>query len=491
MRDFTALHGYFLALLEKALGYPVPVPQQLQNDKGQLTQAENLQEWLGLLDRAITPRMFREHSPTTAVEISEALLRYFVRKQSLHRTDRDKTDIIATCLYKEWSRARNFQSVARADAFTTPEFARVPEFAGPLYTILADVRVPDLPQEHRLFLREFPFVRQEVEEFQRFDKLIDSGFIQHVRTIKQSFGKSMYHPNVLAAFAEYNVAVGQKFDELFRQAVRGIKAFAATVEFRGGSMMSRVSGNVTVKQMTEVAEEDLLVDEYECAHADFKKLATLTKAVDQSLGKQPASASAAPSTPHLQRPAHPESQHKALEDHLRKMKEASITRTVANSISKFVRSADCASLVVPLRKGSYTLSGAERDAFCAEYAGENSFRGTYAATMVEIVSITARLSEELEQLKEKQESTYLWMPHADSLACLLKSVQETVESGTRVLGLIEQRGLKEKLASMNASLDRLRAMGQQVSETLQALEAKPAAENSDQGTGARLPLLPS
>ncbi|MFB3915364.1 MAG: hypothetical protein ACE14M_01450 [Terriglobales bacterium] len=489
MQDLITLHEYFLALLEKTLGYAVLVPQQLQNEQDQSNLAECLGRWLGLLERAITPRMFRENLPEAPKTVQEALLRYFVRKQSGLRIDCYKTDIIATHLYKQWSRDRNLPSVARADAFTTPEFARVPEFAGPLYALLADVKLPDLPEEHRLLLREFPFVRQEVVEFLRFDKLLDSGLIQRVRDIKQSFGRSMYHPYVLAAFAEYNVVVGQKFDQLFREVLGEIKAFAANAEFRGGSVMGRVTGNITLKQMTEVVEEDLLVDEYEHAQAGFQRVSMLTKAVDRSLGKQAAPAGAAPASPPLQRPS-PESQQRELEERLRRMKEASITRNLANTISRFVRSAEAGpTLVVPLRKGSVTLSSAERDAFFADYAGENSFRATYASMMIDIVSVTARLSEELELLKEKRESAYLWMPHADSLASLLQSIPDTVESGTRVLDIAAQRGLVEKVSAMRASLDKLRAMGRQARETLQALETGADFTKSN-GAATSPPFLP-
>ena len=159
LTDLIAVHEHFLALLEKSLGYAVFVPQQLA-DKAQPGLARALRRWLGLLDRAVTPQMLRHGLPEDDIGLVEALLRYFVSKQSLHRIDRDKTDLIATCLYKQWSRTNKLQPVVRDDAFSTPDFVKVPEFAGPLYALFSDIQLPQLPEEHRQLLREFPFVEQ-------------------------------------------------------------------------------------------------------------------------------------------------------------------------------------------------------------------------------------------------------------------------------------------------------------------------------------------
>jgi hypothetical protein len=475
LRDLVVVHEYFLALLEKALGYGVLVPQQLQELKDQPRLDETLRCWLGLLDRAVTPQMLREGLQESDMVVAEALLCYLVSKQSLRRVDRDKTDLVATLLYKEWSRSHKPQPVLRTDAFTTPDFARVPEFAGPLYAILCDIKLPELPEEHRLRLREFPFVRQEVDELRSFNQLMDSGLVERVRDIKESFGGSTYHPYVLAAFAEYNVVFGQKFDQLFHKAVCEIKAFAASVEFREGSGMARVSDNIPVKHMTEVEEDEILSEEYERARAEFQKVSTLTKAVDRSRGKESQAPGGGSGGCLPQRAKGSESTRNQLEESLRDIKEASITCAVASSIRKFVRAANSDSLlIVPLPKGNFALTAAEWDAFGVDYAGENSFRATYAATMVEIVSTTARLCEELGQLKEKRDSAYLWVPHADALAYLLKCLGKTIDSGTRLVGVAEQRGLKDKTSAMTASLEKLRATGQQVSEALQALGTSTA-----------------
>jgi hypothetical protein len=57
--------------------------------------------WLHLLDMAITPAMLRQAlTPETDSEVAEALLRYFVRRRQPSYINRDKTDLIATFLYR-------------------------------------------------------------------------------------------------------------------------------------------------------------------------------------------------------------------------------------------------------------------------------------------------------------------------------------------------------------------------------------------------------
>ena len=91
----------------------------------------------------------------------------------------------------------------------------------------------------RHLLQEFEYLYQELEEFRHFDQIMDSGIVQRVRELKQSLGKSFYHPNSLATMAVWNDVFGRKFDELFHDAAIQIKTFAETVQREGGSILSR------------------------------------------------------------------------------------------------------------------------------------------------------------------------------------------------------------------------------------------------------------
>lgn len=464
LQDLVAVHQYFCALLQQTLGYPLLIPEIIAGLQPEAKADDELRRWLGLLDLAITPQMLRYGLSDANPQVPSALLRYYVRKYSAHRMDRDKVDLMATSLYREWRKGRAAQPAEIVDPFIRPDFARVPEFAGRLYAILCDVRIADLPEEHRQLLREFPFMLQEVEEIRAFDQLIDSGLIRRVRHIKETFGRSIYHPYVLAAAAEYNVIVGTKFDELFRETVRDVRAFAVAAEQAGGSPLSRVNDEITYNQLSEV-EEAILAEEYEGAHPKFQDVSRLTKAIKGRKRKTPVNSVSG---------AGRGGGMKELAEQARHTQEASLTRGVANSIRDFVRAADPdSSLNVPLSKGNFILSPAERDAFAASYANEDSFRGKYVTILVEIVATTARLREEMASAKEKVGSVYLWRPHADHLAYLVNAAQQLQEKGAEVKSLAQGRGLQGKISALNASLEKLEMTRQRVTAFL-----KTAAEDN-------------
>ena len=161
--------------------------------------------------------MFRDELANGDVDTAAALLMYYTHNTDQLATDRDKTDFVVTWLYRH-----------EAGAWKNPG-----AFEKHITEIIG-AAAPPLPEEHRQLLREFEFIREEIAEVDHFDKLVDSALVQRVRDIKVSFGKSFYHPTVLATVASYNVEFGRKFDELFKEATRQIRDFAQSVQQAGG-----------------------------------------------------------------------------------------------------------------------------------------------------------------------------------------------------------------------------------------------------------------
>ena len=103
----ATVQGLYQKLLRDSLGGDVPVPRGLDQDalrhsEGELpTTLSTMYRWLHLLDLAITPAMLRQAlTPDTDSEVAEALLRYFVRRREASDVNRDKTDVVATFLYR-------------------------------------------------------------------------------------------------------------------------------------------------------------------------------------------------------------------------------------------------------------------------------------------------------------------------------------------------------------------------------------------------------
>ena len=84
----------------------------------------------------------------------------------------------------------------------------------------------------------------------------------------------------------------------------------------------------------------------------------------------------------------------------------------------------------------------------------------------------ARISTELEELRQRQNSSHLWKPHAGSLKFLLDASTAIFDQANSVLALAGQRGLNEKVNAMSASLQKLRSRMDQAEQLLAELASK-------------------
>ncbi|HEX6881403.1 MAG TPA: hypothetical protein VF135_13620, partial [Terriglobales bacterium] len=254
----------------------------------------------------------------------------------------------------------------------------------------------------------------------------------------------------------------------------------------GGSIMTRVDGDVIVKQLADVQEQKILSTDYGKAQDEFRQLSKFKKAVDHRRGiKETSAATAASGTPptHKRSPSvmppspfelngseiggsGPEEGSPSVS--LEEAKLKGMTDTIRN----FVRAADPKSAhIVPVRFGNLILTPQETDAFRADYTQEKSFRADYVNVLVSIVSLIGRMGVELADFKAKRTSAYLWKPHADSLSNLVKIGREINNRAITVAELAERRGLADKTAAVNASLAKLRDEVQTVAAALQTLGA--------------------
>jgi len=474
LQDMATVHAFYCKLLRDKLGHEIPIPLDVTAAVSEQEKVEAsvklLGHWLSLLDLAIAPVMVRDGlKEITTKEAAEGLLRYYFRKHSPEDADRDKADFVVTYLFRFLG-----MPLRSAEEWTIEEPSR---FEEEIYAILSLEEVVSLPDEHRQLVREFPFIRQEAEDIRHFDALMDSGIMQRVRDIKQRFGYSFYHPRVLATIAEYNVFIGTRFDELFREAARSIKQFAVSVQEAGGSIMARVDGDVTVKQLQEVEEEEILEQEYGRAQEHLRKVSRFKKAVDTRKTHVPGPATATALRGQAAAAGRRGSTfaggsaadvHKSLDRNA----EESKLKTTMESIRNFILAADSKSAnIYPMRHGNMVLSQAEIDAFRSDFRGEKSFRGDYAMGLARGVAIYARMLNELEEFRSRTSSAYLWKPHADSLAYLLHLASRLQEECASISQVAEARGLKEKVDAMNATLLRLKEQSATVAKALESTSA--------------------
>ena len=474
----ATVQGFYQKLMRDALGGDVPIPSGLDEDALRHSERElpstlsRMYRWLHLLDMAITPAMVRQAlTPDTDSEVAEALLRYFVRRREPSDVNRDKTDLIATFLYRHPRVPGQWEQTGYGLDGALP----LSPFEIALIEILADSDVPSLPEEHVQLLRRFDPLREEIARFRDFNMLIDSGIIGRVRELKQWLDSSFYHPGVLATVSAYNATFGKKFDELFAKALTEIKTFGQALEEMGGTILTTVDGvEVTVEHVAAIQGKQLLEADYGSTLEKFRRVSKLKKELDRrppirrslltpaahasrtaggtgaaaKAAKTAAAAKAPAAAAVFQPPAVTAQQISAEESKLRRVEE---------SIRVFVRVADPKyRQVVPMRFFNLTLTTPEADAYSAPFLEEKSTRADVARILIRMVSISARISTELEELKRSQKMSSVWKLHADSVVVLLDMASTTAEDAGSVAQTAEQSGAGPAAHSIHESAQKLR-----------------------------------
>src|SRR5262249_7002521 len=195
----ATVQGFYEKLLQESVEGEVPVPAGLEavSLQGDADVGETLgimRRWLRLLDMATSPAMLRRaFTDETDPEIAEAMLRYFVRKRDHTESDQDKTDMVATFLYRHPRVPGQWEQRGYGLDGSLP----LSPFEIALLEILADAELPPLPEEHLQILRQFDGLEEQVLHFQDFNALLDSGIIHTIRQLKQSLASSFHPPGGL------------------------------------------------------------------------------------------------------------------------------------------------------------------------------------------------------------------------------------------------------------------------------------------------------
>jgi hypothetical protein len=482
----ATVQGFYEKLLQDSIGGEVPVPAgleaiSLQEGDGEVhATLDRMRRWLRLLDQAITPAMLRRaFTSETDPEIAEAVLRYFARKKDTSDVNRDKTDLVATFLYRhprvpgQWERR----------GFGLDGSLPLSPFEIALIEILADTDVPSLSEEHVQLLRRFDPLQVEAQNCRDLNSLLESEIITRVRELKQALDSSFYHPGVLATIAPYNVAFGTKFDDFFHAAAAEIREFASALQEQGGSILGNVEGvDVTVEHVAALEESELLKIDYSAALDKFRRVSKLKQALERrppirrtsyfASVPTPAPARSARATAKAAsaRPQRPVVDVRAMRSAVTPQQistEETKIRQVDESIRVFVRVADPKfRQVVPMRFFNLTLTPAEADACSADYLEEKSPRGSVARVLLRIVAVVARMTTDLEELKRAENSPSLWKLHADSLVTLLEVAAALSESASRVVMEASNSANSAAGETIKVSLQRLHHRCDLIADTL-------------------------
>jgi hypothetical protein len=109
-----------------------------------------------------------------------------------------------------------------------------------------------------------------------------------------------------------------------------------------------------------------------------------------------------------------------------------------------------------MRFFNLSLSANEADAYSADFLEEKSLRADVARTLIRLVSILARVSTELEELKRSQNMSSLWKLHADSVVVLLDMASSATEDAGSIAKMAEQGSAADSAKAIHESVQRLR-----------------------------------
>jgi hypothetical protein len=469
----ATVQSFYQRLLSDQLGGEMPAPADLAPDvishaADVRSTLDQMHLWIQLLDMAITPAMLRLGVQSDLdPEVAEALLRYFARHRDDSAANRDKTDLVATFLFRHPRVAGQWEQRGYGLDGSIP----LSPFEIALLEILSESDVPVLSEADVQLLREFSPLLDQANRFQDFSALMDSGIIQRVRELKAALGESIYHPGVLATLAPYNAAFGDRFHMLFTSAAEEIKDYAQRIEELGGSILSTVDGvEVTVEHVAALNQENLLKVDYSTALEKFRRVSRLKKELErrppirraQSDPTPPGHAvgagGAAAAAPAIALKYVPP----AITPQALSVEEAKLRR-VEESIRIFVRVADPKfRQIVPMRYFNLMLSPAEIEAYTADYLEQAGPRADAARMLLRVVAVTARMTTELEELKRSRNSFSVWKLHADSLVVLVDLAKRLADAVDRLALTIGQQPIGQQpetqanSETLRSSLEKLR-----------------------------------
>ena len=420
LSEFLLLHEVFIGIVEKELGHPIPLPQDIREAKSATAEqatSEPCRQWLALLDLAISPHKLRGYVATNDPEEPTlvALVRFLVFKRPHSEIDRDKLDWLLTHLFKKREERRGSPT-----GWPRKE----------IQEILAGVEFPPLGREAEDQLMEVPALLDEIKYFTSFHQITDSRAVERGRSMKNHFGEEFFHPDVLAAIVNYNLLLGKKFYGLIQEVSQKVHEFAQSGQ-----------GEATPDT------KELLQDDYRATANAFRDLGEIDR---KELPPAP------PPPPTTEETATKTS----LEQQLRHLgvnpdQEYLNLRNRIQELSMKFRS-NLQTATVPNQVTPVHLHEWETGAFRAKYADdEETFRAEFARTVCHAIALVSRIYEEIPLYSEKKGSEFHWKKHYDSLVFLLYEGRKHKELLLSLSAASDQRGLHEKAKQLQVTAEKL------------------------------------
>ena len=211
--EFRLIHSFFLAVLGQQFDRPVPIPDGVQKILETTDPEAELQPltemavaWLDLIGAAISPFRLRQYGQENGLdqEAARALLRFWASRRKRSIEELDKVDWLVTKFF----RVREEESKQPVGWVT-----------GELQGLLKGIPFPKLGHDAQSFLGELPPLLDDVRYLGTFSQIADSRIPERGRDLKAQIREDFCNPEALAAILNYNVVLGNKFEELLDRAI--------------------------------------------------------------------------------------------------------------------------------------------------------------------------------------------------------------------------------------------------------------------------------
>jgi len=163
---------------------------------------------VGSLEKEFSPsllRRFFDHLKNQDEKILFALVKFYLFEKDPGKDTFDKLDILLTRLSEspgdsEFSRIRDLDELRSSFEHLSRLISLDPMRGEELRTLVAIIRD----------------IREEIEHFLEFNKLMESQVVDRFREIKARLGKDMLNPDVLVEIVMTNITLKNKFKELYQ-----------------------------------------------------------------------------------------------------------------------------------------------------------------------------------------------------------------------------------------------------------------------------------
>jgi hypothetical protein len=276
-------HQFASGVYKNLLSAPLPYKIDFQNSyermkaasttlsAGQINEASAA---LGLcelaLDRAATQllradsqisasvlRRFFEKLKRQDENIIEHLIKFYLYTDSVEGDYRDKLDFLFTRIGEDF--------VADRGEYWSRDSL---EFRERIIALVSLLRVVDAPQEEVVrLIKATRAIRDDVQAAEHFEDLTERNLLKNARVFKHRLGDLYFHPDILLAIVELNVATKNKFMRMYAEEEQRIVDDSQKL-LQHGSAIERNFGETNPELVDEIARFRWFKERFDQSRAD-------------------------------------------------------------------------------------------------------------------------------------------------------------------------------------------------------------------------------